>query len=64
MPVRDAFDLFDTLVKTIVLFDSELWGINISKKVEQFHLTFMKHILGVRTTHNGLVHAETERYPL
>ena len=42
MPVRDAFDLFHTLVKAIVIFDSEIWGINISKGIEQFHLTFMK----------------------
>ena len=65
MPVRDIFDLFDTLVTPIVIFDSEIWGINISKEVEQFHKTFMKRILGVKsTTNNCLVYAETGRYPL
>ena len=29
--VKDAFDLFDTLVKPVVLFNSEIWGININK---------------------------------
>ena len=63
MPVRDIFDLFDTLVMPIVIFDSEIWGINISKEVEQFHLTFMKRILGVKsTTNNCFVYAETGRY--
>ena len=36
MPVRDIFDLFDTLVMPLVIFDSEIWGSNISKEVEQF----------------------------
>ena len=35
---RDAFDLFDTLVKPIVIFDSEIRAINISKEVRQFFL--------------------------
>ena len=47
MPVKDVFDLFDTFVNPIVLFNSEIWGININKELEQFHLTFMKIILGV-----------------
>ena len=41
MPVKDVFDLFDTLVKPIVLFNSEIWGININKELEQFHLSFI-----------------------
>ena len=36
MPVRDIFNLFDILVTPILIFDSEIWGINISKEVEQF----------------------------
>ena len=48
MPVKDVFDLFDTLVKPIILFNSEIWGININKELEQFHLSFMKIILVVK----------------
>ena len=48
MPVKDVFDLFDTLIKPIVLFNSEIWGININKELEQFHLYFMQIILGVK----------------
>ena len=48
MPVRDVFDLFDTVVNPIVLFNSEIWGININKELEQFHLSFIKRILGVK----------------
>ena len=58
-------DVFDTLVKPIVLFNSEIWGININKELEQFHLSFMKRILGVKkSTNNCLIYAETGRYPL
>ena len=65
MPVKDVFDLFDTLVKPIVLFNSEIWGININKELEQFHLSFMKRILGVKkSTNNCLIYAETGSYPL
>ena len=65
MPVRDVFDLIDTLVKPIVLFNSEIWGININKELEQFHLSFMKRILGVKkSTNNCLIYTKTGRYPL
>ena len=48
MPVKYVFDLFDTLVKPIILFNSEIWGININKELEQFHLSFMNIIFGVK----------------
>ena len=51
MPVKYVFDLFNTLVKPIVLFNSEIWGININKELEQFHLSFMKRILEVKNRH-------------
>ena len=34
MPVKGVFDLFGTLVKHIVLFNSEIWVININKVLE------------------------------
>ena len=44
MPVKDVVDLFDTLVKSIVLFNSEIWEININKVLEQFHLSSLLNI--------------------
>ena len=35
-------------IKPIILFNSEIWGININKELEQFHLAFMKINLGVK----------------
>ena len=65
MPVDMIFLLFDTLVRPILLFNCEIWGIKISKELELFHLKFLKSILGVKTTTNTcLVYIETGRYPL
>ena len=50
MPVKDVFDMF---VKPIVLFNSDIWGININKELEQFHFSFMKIILVVKSTNNS-----------
>ena len=55
MPVTDVLDLFDTLIMPIALFYSKIWGININKELEQFHLSFMKIFLRVKksTNNNG-----------
>ena len=64
-PVKNIFKLFDTLVRPIILFNCEIWGINVCKEIEQFHLSFMKSVLGVKpTTNSCLIYAETGRYPL
>ena len=58
--VRDVFDLFDTLVKPIVLFNSEIWGININKELEQFYLSFKKIILGVKKSTNNCLYMQRQ----
>ena len=40
MPVDMIFLLFGTLVRPILLFNCEIWGIKISKELELFHLNF------------------------
>ena len=40
MPVDMIFLLFDTLVRPILLFNCEIWGIKISNELELFHLIF------------------------
>ena len=65
LPVKIIFDLFDTLVKPIILYGCEIWGYNMCKDVEQFHLSFLKRILGVKSSTNTcLIYVETGRYPL
>ena len=38
MPVNVIFDLFDTLIKPILLYACEVWGINMGNDIEQFFL--------------------------
>ena len=65
MPVNIIFELFDTLIKPILLHTSDIWGIKLGKDIEQQHLSFMKRILGVkRSTNKCLIYAETGRYQL
>lgn len=65
MSIKIIFELFDTLITPIILYNCELWGITIVKEIEQFHLAFMKRILGVKpSTNTCLVYAELGRYPL
>ena len=40
MPVDMIFHLFDSLVRPILLFNYEIWGIKISKELELYHLKF------------------------
>ena len=46
--VNVIFDLFDMLIKPILLYACEVWGIKMGKDIEQLHLSFMKTVLGVR----------------
>ena len=39
LPVNVIFDLFDTLIKPILLYACEVWGITMGNDIEQLHLT-------------------------
>ncbi len=60
------FELFDTLVKPILLYGSEVYGSNCNyKALETFHLNFIKNCLNVKpSTNTCMVYAETGRFPL
>ncbi len=63
--VKYILDLFDTLVKPIIMYGSEVYGINNYKVVETFYLKFIKHVLHVKpSTNTCMVYAETGRYPV
>ena len=58
---------FNSLIKPIVLFSSEIWGYEIKPDctTEKFLLRFCKHILGVsRTSVNNAVLGELGAFPL
>ena len=65
LPVNVIFELFDTLIKPILLYGSEMYGSSMSKDIEQVHVNFIKKILGVKpSTNNCVIYVETGRYAL
>jgi hypothetical protein len=57
--------LFDSLVSSILLYASEVWGFENKESIENVHLQFYKNILKVRsTTPNYMVYGELGRYPM
>jgi len=65
LDVETSFQLFDSMVKPILLFSSDVWGYEDISIIEKVHLTFCKYIFGLnRSTPNIMVYGETGRYPL
>ena len=65
MDMSVFFKLFDAQVKSMLLYSSEVWGLNRFQTVEKIHLFACKKFLCVRgKTPNTLVYGETGRYPL
>ena len=66
--LNDTIQLFDSLVKPILLYGSDYWGCLPMPKnnpIENLHLMFCKHLLGVQkhTTTNGVL-LELGRVPM
>jgi hypothetical protein len=59
------FQLFDSEIKPLLLYASEIWGTAKMNVIESAHLFACKRLLGVSDrTPNHLVYGETGRYPL
>ena len=62
--VNHIFELFDCLLKPILMYGCEIYGAHSYGCIESFHLKFMKHILDVKlSTNSTMIYAETGRYP-
>ena len=58
-------ELFTKMVVSILNYGSEVWGLRQADPLEKFHLSFLKSILGVKTsTPNCFVYGELGVYPL
>ena len=65
VPVSLTLDLFDKFISPILNYASEMWGFHSAPEIERIHLTFCKHILGVKkTTQNDFVYGLLGRHPL
>ena len=59
------FKLFDAKVQSIVLYSSEIWGLQRLECIERVHLLACKRFLGVSIrSPNKMVYGELGRYPL
>ena len=58
-------ELFSKMVVSILNYGSEVWGLRQADPLEKFHLSFLKSVLGVKTsTPNCFVYGELGVYPL
>ena len=65
LSISCQLDLFDKLVKPILLYGCEIWGSGNNDILEKVHLKFCKIILHLKaTTPNCMVYGELGRYPL
>ena len=59
------FKIFDAKIKPILLYSSEIWGMNRLDHIEKVHLLACKRFLGVPIkTPNKMVYGDLGRYPL
>ena len=62
---EEYFRLFDSMVKPILCFGSEVWGYEYSSVIESVHNEFCKNFLGVNSSVNNVVAlGECGRLPL
>ena len=64
LSISCKLDLFDKLVKPILLYGCEIWGSGNNDILEKVHLKFCKIILHLKaTTPNCIIYGELGRYP-
>ena len=65
LPIELQLELFDKLVKPILLYGCELWGFGSIDIIERVQLKFLKHVLKIkRSTPNYIVYGEVGVPPL
>ena len=65
LSISCQFDLFDKMVKPILLYGCELWGVSNCDIIERVHLKYCKLLLNLRSsTPNCMIYGELGRYPL
>ncbi len=65
LPVKDKCKLFDSLVRSVLIYGSEVWGYHVANDVERIYTKFLRSILGVKkSTHCSFLYGELGRQPL
>ena len=62
---HEIFKLFDSMVKPILCYGSEIWGYEYAGTIEKVHVDFCKYFLGVNSSvNNSVALGECWRIPL
>ena len=65
VPFRIMFNLFDSLVASVLSYGCEIWGFSSAECIERVHRKFCKHILKVKmSTNTYALYTELGRHPL
>ena len=65
MNVNTFFKIFDVKIQPILLYSSEIWGLNRLNHIEKVHMMACKRFLGVPVrTPNKMIYGDLGRYPL
>ena len=65
LPIEQQFDLFDKVVKPVLLYGCEIWGYENLDIIERVHLKFLKYILCMKSsTPSYMVYGESGPFPL
>ena len=65
LSISCQLDLFDKVVKPILLYGCELWGLSNYDIIERVHLKYCKLLLNLKSsTPNCMIYGELGRYPL
>jgi hypothetical protein len=60
----ECFKAFDSMVKPILLYRSEIWGFKYSDIIERVQVKYCKHFLGInKTTNNDVALDECGSFP-
>ena len=65
LSIKCLLDLFDKMIKPILLYGCEVWGFSNNDILEKIHLKFCKILLNLKTsTTSYMVYGELGRYPI
>ena len=65
LPIDLQIELFDKMVKPVLLYGCEIWGFGNVEIIDRVFLKFLKMILGIKqSTPNFMVYGETGTYPI
>ena len=65
LSIKCLLDLFDKMIKPILLYGCEVWGFSNNDILEKIHLKYCKILLNLKTsTPSYMVYGELGRYPI